>query len=354
MSLDSSPDSGGAASQPSSPELNGGATALLFVLGLLMLFGLAAILVTLGLTGRLFPQGQTESIGDPAGHDVAGGLDSTSLVRPQSELDSEPLAVWDLKVGDCWIAPKQDVVDKVGTVPCAGLHDLETYAIFVLGGDEYPGEVEAAEMADLGCADRFEDFTGEPYSTSLQDFDTVFPSEQTWDLDGDRAVVCSLVVFDRQLEGLGDESAQENADGADNADGEVDMAPTQEGERLGTVVDMFSLQIGDCFDLDSEDWPTSVTIVPCVEAHDVEVYELRNLSGDSYPGDATVDDLAVEACTESFEEFVQFRYVDSELDFYYFTPTERSWIERDDREVVCAATAVDGSKLMDSVQGAER
>ena len=114
-------------------------------------------------------------------------------------------------------------------------------------------------------------------------------------------------------------------------------------DESGQIVDAgevgaFRIRIGDCFqdpDLSNEEFE-SVEAVPCSGPHDNEVYAAFNIGGDDYPGSDSVVEQASLGCYDRFEAFVGMSYEESLLDFFPMYPTEGSWEELDDREVVCA------------------
>ena len=114
-------------------------------------------------------------------------------------------------------------------------------------------------------------------------------------------------------------------------------------DEAGQVVDggevgAFRIRIGDCFqDPDSgSDEFESVEAVPCTQAHDNEAYAAFNLSGNDYPGVSEVQQLADQGCFDRFAGFVGVEYEDSSFDFWSMYPTEGSWDQLDDREILCA------------------
>lgn len=122
---------------------------------------------------------------------------------------------------------------------------------------------------------------------------------------------------------------------------------TNEVETAGEA-DVFSLQVGDCFDdEDSSGEITDVPAVPCAESHDNEIYHAFEMEDGDWPGDADVQAAAEEGCGEAFEEFVGVAYDESELYIGPITPTEGSWEDADDREILCViydpAGPVEGS-----------
>jgi Septum formation len=114
----------------------------------------------------------------------------------------------------------------------------------------------------------------------------------------------------------------------------------------------FELQVGDCFD-DPESFE-EVDEVPerdCEEPHDNEVYANRDIPGTEWPGQATVEEWADEACLEEFEPYVDATYEASALQFGWLIPTEASWNEIDDRTVTCILYDMNLEKLTGSMQG---
>ena len=100
----------------------------------------------------------------------------------------------------------------------------------------------------------------------------------------------------------------------------------------------FSIEVGDCLNLPSElNEVQSVEGVPCSEPHSAQAYALFDVVGfgDEYPGESAFDEQAETGCLESFEPFVGVAYEDSELYFMTLEPSEASWVELDDREIVC-------------------
>ncbi|MBT8404393.1 MAG: septum formation family protein [Gemmatimonadetes bacterium] len=116
-------------------------------------------------------------------------------------------------------------------------------------------------------------------------------------------------------------------------------------------VSVFSIQIGDCFDDADDGEVMEVGGIPCSEPHDNEVYALFDLVDDAWPGDEAVNETAGAGCRERFAAAIGADYEDSILMFYPMTPTQGSWDELDDREVVCVAYHMEQEKLTGSVLG---
>lgn len=115
-------------------------------------------------------------------------------------------------------------------------------------------------------------------------------------------------------------------------------------------LDVMTLQVGDCFN-DPEELEQvvyDVSAVPCSELHDNEVFAVAPLTsafGDSYPGEATLDEYTYEVCSgRLFDSYVGASYADSSLEVFSFSPTEESWNDGD-REFVCALYRIDFGQI---------
>ena len=119
-------------------------------------------------------------------------------------------------------------------------------------------------------------------------------------------------------------------------------------EETGEIVEeggvsVFRIRAGDCLlqpDEDAEEIG-SLDAVPCDQPHDAEAFALFDMEGAAdapYPGMAAVDGAVVAGCTGSrFDAYVGIAYVESRYFAAGIFPTEETWEERDDREIVCIA-----------------
>jgi hypothetical protein len=115
---------------------------------------------------------------------------------------------------------------------------------------------------------------------------------------------------------------------------------------------VFSMEVGLCFN-DPEDGAEEVSTVEdvdCAEPHDNEVYHVFDVEGDTFPGDEQITVLGNDGCLEPFAAYVGISEEESVLTYYPITPTQGSWDERGDREIVCALYAEDLSKLEGSAK----
>lgn len=120
----------------------------------------------------------------------------------------------------------------------------------------------------------------------------------------------------------------------------------------------FDLKLGDCLQqvLTEQSDPSNlsaevstVDAVTCDQPHDLEVYHVFGLTGDTYPGAEAVNAAWIERCED---ELLSFAELSQDLSTLYITalyPTEQSWIEANDREVLCMVGRVDDLPLTGSL-----
>ncbi|HUP17153.1 MAG TPA: septum formation family protein [Acidimicrobiia bacterium] len=117
---------------------------------------------------------------------------------------------------------------------------------------------------------------------------------------------------------------------------------------------VFTLEVGTCFDDTNETEVSSVPEVDCSEPHDNEVFAVFDYTeSDIFPGSTAMNDAAQELCVGEFEAYVGLSYEESALEVLAITPTQGSW-DSGDREILCALYNLDFSKLTGSMQGAAR
>lgn len=100
----------------------------------------------------------------------------------------------------------------------------------------------------------------------------------------------------------------------------------------------FVIEVRDCLNLPSElSEVQSVEGVPCNQPHNAQAYAIFDVTGfgDAFPGSAAFEEQAAQGCYDRFEGFVGLSYEKSELDIMTLEPTEESWTQLDDREIVC-------------------
>lgn len=127
-----------------------------------------------------------------------------------------------------------------------------------------------------------------------------------------------------------------------------DAVVTEAGEDSA-----FNVKVGDCMEQPPDGEFDSVTVVPCSDPHDSEIFFEFRLSGSTYPGDAAVEAEATEKCDQQFEVFVGLPWDDSVLNWSYIQPTKDSWEQQNDRIVQCLIFDEEG-QTTGSLKGAKR
>jgi hypothetical protein len=135
-----------------------------------------------------------------AGVAVFGGVtatgDDTTRNDQQQIIVSGGLGAFAIQTGDCLNLPDRHTeVQSVEGVPCDKPHNAQAFGAFDLTGfdQDFPGSSAFAEQADAGCYSRFEDFVGASYQQSELYYTTLEPTEESWELAGDREILCILV-----------------------------------------------------------------------------------------------------------------------------------------------------------------
>lgn len=117
--------------------------------------------------------------------------------------------------------------------------------------------------------------------------------------------------------------------------------------------DSFSLQVGDCTGPLTTGTVEKLTLVPCGQPHDWEVFAVTDLDGDEYPGAGAVQDEAEEYCQDSFKRFIGVSVGKSEYDLNVLQPTRQTWNQAEDRAVTCLA-GKDGGEIAGTLRDAGR
>ena len=121
--------------------------------------------------------------------------------------------------------------------------------------------------------------------------------------------------------------------------------------EAGTV-DAFEVRVGDCFQdaaFASED-VSEVPGIPCSDPHDNEVFAAFDVTGD-WPGDEAIEEMAYQGCYDRFAGAIGKSYEESIIDYTVIYPSEGSWQERGDREVLCVGYHMEYEQLTGSIIG---
>lgn len=152
-------------------------------------------------------------------------------------------------------------------------------------------------------------------------------------------VVVGVIAASALVVGCGSDGAEAPRDST----GQV-LAPT--------TVDALDIHVADCFNNPGAESVEQVTVVPCDEPHDFEVFYSFQLDDGPYPGDEEVQKEWFDGCLAEFEAFVGTKFDESALDVSAIYPTEQTWNDLKDREVLCSVTAIDGTRRTGTARNA--
>jgi len=110
--------------------------------------------------------------------------------------------------------------------------------------------------------------------------------------------------------------------------------------------DVFSLQLGDCIDMEALDALSNVPegesaeldvvpVVPCSDPHTGELFGETTLPEGDFPGEEAVELAAEDYCLPAFADFIGLSYDESVYDYFSFYPTSDGWTVGDDRVIQC-------------------
>ncbi len=113
--------------------------------------------------------------------------------------------------------------------------------------------------------------------------------------------------------------------------------PTTDGGDGGGVA---TADVGACVNTaDLQGDITDIVTLSCDESHDAQLVGKFDMEDGDWPGDDAVQTAATEQCVPLFEDFVGAEYSSSSLYLNYVGPSEGTWTNAGDREVLCFAYA---------------
>lgn len=162
----------------------------------------AAVLAAL-LAGCSAPAAESAEEPEPTTSAAAGTVDNTTeeaepstTPTPQPTVAPREMESWQLQLGDCFSAhpgEEEGVLGTVDVVPCEQAHESEVYAAMELPAGAYPGEAAVDTQAESFCEEEFEPFVGRPFLKSTLEASTLVPTEESWTLDDDREILCTVM-----------------------------------------------------------------------------------------------------------------------------------------------------------------
>lgn len=112
-----------------------------------------------------------------------------------------------------------------------------------------------------------------------------------------------------------------------------------ENGQVSEVVEgasVFDIQDGDCLSqFATEGDVQEIDIIPCDQEHHQEVLMITQITAEQLPDEEAVKKLVREECVPAFKDFVGTSFDDSSLDIQYLSPSQESWENQDDRDIVC-------------------
>lgn len=119
--------------------------------------------------------------------------DETGSISSEGAVDA-----FAMKVGDCFDDQNAEQIFDVPGRPCNEPHDNEVFALFDTVLSEFPGADRMNEIGVEKCVARFEAYVGRDYQSSELDVFPITPTSESWTLQNDREVICSLYRMDRK------------------------------------------------------------------------------------------------------------------------------------------------------------
>lgn len=115
---------------------------------------------------------------------------TTSTAATSTTVAPSDTGVFDIELGDCILADVAAEQSSVPTVPCDQPHASEVYSAFLVDDGEYPGIENVDVWAGEGCLARFEPTFRESYDISPYFIEFLYPTEDSWNDQNDREVLC--------------------------------------------------------------------------------------------------------------------------------------------------------------------
>lgn len=119
------------------------------------------------------------------------------------------------------------------------------------------------------------------------------------------------------------------------------------------TIGAFDVRVGDCTGELPSGGITNVTLIPCGQEHYWEVFHSATLTDESYPGQTVIYEEGNKLCKEAFTEFVGVAPTKSKLQLTFFYPTQDTWQNTGDREVLCVLGSPKGG-LKGSAEGTKK
>lgn len=104
--------------------------------------------------------------------------------------ESEGVSVLDLQQGDCTTSVSESEMSEITVIPCGDPHHSEIYHAYDLPEGDFPGAEEVDAQGVEACTTEFEPFVGLSYEESVLEVNYLVPTQESWEGDDDRKVLC--------------------------------------------------------------------------------------------------------------------------------------------------------------------
>ncbi|NED93856.1 hypothetical protein G1H11_00820 [Phytoactinopolyspora alkaliphila] len=135
--------------------------------------------------------------GCSAVEDLFGGDDEPERDQETGEVSEivEGASIFDIQEGDCiGEISSAEEVQEVDIIPCDQEYQQQVYLIQEIVSDEFPDQETVEAQAEETCVPAFEDFVGMAYEESDLAIYYLSPSQEGWESEEDRDLVC--LVYD--------------------------------------------------------------------------------------------------------------------------------------------------------------
>jgi hypothetical protein len=142
---------------------------------------------------------------------LLAGCDSSSVDETTRDESGQivgegELGAFALKVGDCFdeqavLSGEPFELVSVGAVPCSEPHTAEVVSVndtFFEGEDSLPAQDVVDSRSAQACLSDLVAYTGQPYEESLFDVIPLTPTQDSWDILGDRGLACIGITLSQE------------------------------------------------------------------------------------------------------------------------------------------------------------
>ncbi len=109
-----------------------------------------------------------------------------------------------------------------------------------------------------------------------------------------------------------------------------------------TSFPLAALAVGDCTGPVQTQGTTSLEPLPCDQEHNWEVAALLTATGDTYPGEDALRQLAETDCAKAFTDYVGIAPAYSPFGATFVAPSQARWADPANRQIACLIGNADG------------